>query len=319
MKKIFALIACMMLLTACDDGELTFSTFNFDGDPDPCDFAENTYINVNDNEVLILKFADDDLLNIEGEDTITFAEGDIEYRVYNATGLSTSNVCGSLDNASLSVRESWDGSGTATITTTKTIDETTGEVVYYHSINLIDVSFTKGEQTIRIQDTYVGQIKKPIGFYFDFAENLEDSNRFSECNSEKYFLNNTNTTDEVILLNIPTTSIPTTTGITNPPITLDPNGVYFRFIKYSSSGLDDDIICDGNVLSPVPEQIWFTQSGQLIIDTQEVDGELVHIMYLKNAVFYNTLGTGETFEPVGNISDPTGGSEDVYYIGRFIY
>lgn len=77
MKKYFGLLSCLLLLNACDDGDMALQTFNFStATAADCGSAAviNTVFKINKNEALILK--------IDGDETLVNEDG-IEYTVKN--------------------------------------------------------------------------------------------------------------------------------------------------------------------------------------------------------------------------------------------
>lgn len=324
MKKIFALMAAFILLTGCDDGEMTFQTFNFSSDnPDLCSEDDNIYISINDSEVLILDFPDDALLNIVQEngdpitDTVNFDDGDLEYRVYNGTPTS-SNICGTTtDDPSLSVKERWTGSGTVQVVTSRTIDADTRKITYSHSITILDVSFTKSGETIRIQNNYLGSISKTLSVDFDFNESEEEPQSVRKCDNlnKKYILAGT----EALILEFEEDVFGTAADTT---VTLDDDGNNsIIFIKYDGNGMSTEGICYQVPASPVELQRWIAEQGTVrIIRTVDGSGDINYDIYLATDVrfFYITHNTGEYFNVLPNFPDSTGPYASYYYLGRYI-
>lgn len=320
MKKFFGLLACLFLLMGCDDGEMMFDTFNFSGaTPQECGTANNTYIFVNSStkEVLVVTFPANALLNTETEKA-PFQVNNIQYRVYEGATPSQSNICGAIDNPGLTVKELWTGSGTVTVITTR-VETEEGVVTFRHAITLNDVSFNKEGETIRILDNYLGELSKPLGFEFDFAEDDSELRTYTPCSTGKYV-----TTDatEGLIVDIGDTVLPNT--VIDTPLQFtnqnSENNISVSFVKYNGN-VTPSILCSGNVLTPNIVQKWTTaNNGRLIIRTIAVPDtsptEYAHLLYLEDTVFFNNLSNGESFTPTSNIAE--GPYEGMYYIGRIV-
>lgn len=325
MKKIFGLLIAILLLTGCDDGEMTFQTFNFTAGLQKCDLVTSTktYISVNttSKEVLILNFPTTALpnivstLNADGSPIptrISLSNGAIEYRVYSGS-LNFNSVCSAVDNGSINVSERWLGSGSVEVVTVK-IDNTDGTTSYQHSVTLEDVSFTKGDQTIRILDNYLGTITSNLGFNFDFNENHDQF--LSACttgNNERIFLIDGN---EAILFTLASNTIVNQAG-TKDITTNETN--YVRFRVYDGTGINTDVICNG-ALSPVIKQEWRTSPGaaRIVIETAQSTTNpalYYHDIYLYSARFNNVATTTESYTPTPNDTDGSG--VERFYVGRY--
>lgn len=324
MKKIFGLLIAILLLTGCDDGEMTFQTFSFTSGLQKCDLVTSTKtylsINTSNNEVLIINFPTTSLLNVESEtDTdgnripsvIDLSNGAIEYRVYSGTTPTLSTICSAIDNGNINIAERWLGSGTVEVVTVKVTDETDGTISYQHSVTLQDVSFTKGEETIRILDNYLGIIESPLGFEFNFNENADSI--LSSCSDGRPFLPND---DEAILFVLAAgtfdNQLTTKTIVTS-------NTNYVRFRVYSGT-VGTAAICNG-ALSPVLEQEWITTPNAAtirIVTTQSTSdpSQYLNDIYLENARFNNVAASTESFSPTPNYTDSSG--TELFYVGRYV-
>ena len=314
MKKIFGLIAALMLLNGCDDGDMTFETFNFESSPVLCNESQNTYLSINENEVLILKFAVADLLNVEGTKEVQFANGAIEYRIYEGTP-TQGKICGLTDDPTITVKEYWTGSGNATITTTRVLSSA-GVVSYEHSVTLDDVSLTKGEETIRIQDNYLGVITKSAQINFDFASTTENPTQVRNCSSDinkKFVLR----ADEALIMQLAAGAFDNAL-VTGEVKNVTLNTInYLTFYKYSGTGMTEGGICLGNgPITPTEKQRWTALNGTVRIVKTNVDKTFD--IYLYNVVFNNNAaGAGaETFSPETNGTDTD--SNPYYYLGYFV-
>nr|WP_322624747.1 hypothetical protein [uncultured Flavobacterium sp.] len=326
MKKIFGLLIAILLLTSCDDGEMTFQTFNFTAGLQKCELVTSTktYISVNttSKEVLIINFPSTALPNVastidaDGNPVptrIPLSNGAIEYRVYSGS-LNFNSVCSAVDNGGVNVSERWLGSGTVAVVTVK-IDNTDGTTSYQHSVTLEDVSFTKGDQTIRILDNYLGTITSNLGFNFDFNENHDQFlNACVTGNNGRIFLIDGS---EAILFTLASTSIVNEVGPKD--ITIDDTNNYARFRVYDGTGINREVICNG-ALSPVMKQEWRTSVGVgrfTIVTAQSTTDptKYYHDIYLYGTRFYNVATSTESYTPTPNDTDSSG--VERFYVGRY--
>lgn len=198
MKKYFGLLFCLIVLNACDDGEMVSQSFNFDNTatasacPQPTTI--NTVFKINDNEALILK--------IDGPQTFTTPEGveytinlfpfrnqtteanapkiykvnslnRVIYRVFNGT-VTSSYFCQQIPPVSPSVvsesTTSSDGNGRIEITTSKIVTDyaSVAAIKYQHSVVLKDITFSDGVSNTVYETFNYGIYEKASGVNFSF-------------------------------------------------------------------------------------------------------------------------------------------------------
>ena len=153
MKKIITLLTLLILITACDDGNVKVQSINFDAVP--ASSCGNIIYKLNSNEALILQIT---------ENTNAFANvptatnapveyqingyNHVVYRFYNGA-VTSATICGSIPPATPAVTEEWVATaGTIQITTSanKTTNTTTNGTRitgYNHYIVLKNVTFSK--------------------------------------------------------------------------------------------------------------------------------------------------------------------------------
>ena len=92
MKKYFGILSCLFLLSACDDGDLTFDSFDFsEATAKRCSSNPeilNSVFKLNENEALLIKFPTNvfPFRNLEGTSELSItAANKIIYRVFNGT------------------------------------------------------------------------------------------------------------------------------------------------------------------------------------------------------------------------------------------
>ena len=153
MKRFLGLVGLLLVINACDDGDLTVDTLDFDSVNAVKCTSKDVIYKVKDSEILYLEIPSTDFVNDETlANTPTLipisTTKRVVYRLYNGTA-SADNVCPSVPSATPNLKEEWiTTSGTIEITTTaiKTTDVTTNATRisgYKHYIVLKNVTFQK--------------------------------------------------------------------------------------------------------------------------------------------------------------------------------
>ena len=103
MKKLIVLVASVFMLQACDDGDITLESFNFN--PENVDNCPNNNLvfNINRNELLLLNIPASSFLNEETPDgspriVNINSSNQIFYRIYSGN-LSSNNICSTIPPA----------------------------------------------------------------------------------------------------------------------------------------------------------------------------------------------------------------------------
>ncbi|WP_159799116.1 hypothetical protein [Flavobacterium sp. MK4S-17] len=295
MKKIFLLIAAMAFLSGCDDGEMTFKTFDFSGANAQRCSDNNLIYKINGTEVLILDIDPSYLVNIptpEGSPRVvtitTTGTNKIVYRNYSSS-LSSNTICSELPPSSPTVRDEWKGDGTVNIITTPKF--TDGKLsAYIHTIRLVDVSFNKDGETIRIVDNSFGEVNSPLGYTFNFNDDANPTpvQRCSQ-NMMIYKINQS----EALMVDIDLSIF--NNGVGGPyevdlSITTDNNEIIFD--KYNGSVTTGNICDVVKPITPVVINRWYAVSGTLKVITENdpVSGGVLHKIYFANTVFQNNNG-----------------------------
>lgn len=316
MKKIFVMFAVFMLICGCDDGDMTFKTFDFGAtDAQPCGEGSNTYIKTNKSEAMILTLASSVLVNIPTpKDPATGADvprevilgtggNSITYRNYDAN-VSSSAICTSPAPATPKVVEEWSGSGTLSIITTELRDEGNRVTGFSHQVTLKSVSFDRNGETITINDNLFGSIKKPYGFTFDFLETETGLPTVYACDNGLVY---NRKGPLALILSLPDSTFANEAG--NKTIDLggigNDNEVIFRVFEGSISAAH---ICDDiPPLTPQVSQHWEAESGQLVINTIFEDGLYKHEVRLVNVVFSNSADETLVLYSVAPVEDEAEG------------
>jgi hypothetical protein len=303
MKKIFCLIAVLALLSGCDDGDMSFKTFDFSGQSSQSCTDNNVYFKINDTEVLVLELSPSALANVPTQDPDTGEQvpvivnvtvggsNAITYRNYNGT-VTSSIFCSNPAPATPGVVEEWLGDGTLSIITTEVRDSNERLTGYVHQITIQSVTFKKGEESITINDNLFGAITSSIGFVFDFVETQGQDPVVNKCEDNDLLYNMR--LKESLILSFPGFTFPTEAGTTTIPLEGLGNVNDVIFTVYDGN-ISDSHVCDViKPITPVARQHWEAASGDVIIVTTIGEAnEKNHKIYLKDVIFENSAQ--ETF------------------------
>ena len=310
MKKILALTAILILALGCDDGDISFKSFNFSSVTTVSTCEENNlYYKVNGTEALILEINPAELYNIESEvdDTNTIIPREvaisaggtnkITYRNYNGPANTSNLICNGsgLPVTSPNVIEEWTGDGAILIVTRK--DYTNGKLTgYTHTITLKEITFNNGEEDIRIVDNPFGDINSSIGFSFNYGD--EEEPGVLPCNNTAEDRLYKTSGNDVLILNFPANTFVNEAGEL-PVIEFSAEEEDYELLfKVYSGTANSLLVCDLDTTIDI-NQRWRASSGTCIIVTTESEvtpGEFRHEIRLKDVEFTRTdITSGETF------------------------
>ena len=317
MKKILLALMALALFAGCDDGDMTFKTFNFTTGNVPtfCPDSRGTIYQINGTEVLLLKLDTNLLLNVPSPmvngvyqpTQVTVSPNSTNkmyYRTYSSTP-NASTFCGSSGTPNLV--DEWPGSGTLLITTTEVLVD--GAVTgYQRQITIQSATFSNGEQEVTIVNNNLGAFTENLNFSFNFpAETV------SLCSNTFAYKTNGVQSLELRLEN----SAYLSGGAALADIDLnddllpqaDNNNLYFR--KFNTAVTQTNI-CVGNPSGTVQTQLWRAISGTVkIIPTPDPEDSTRnnYEIRLYNAVFANNAAPTERYSP----ANTTG--KDYYLMG----
>ncbi len=276
MKRILGLLAVVLFINACDDGDLTVDTIDFvDVAVQKCPQKDILY-KISDNKMLILAIPATTFVNDETPDNNPIevqisGNIDVVYRQYNGTP-TDANICDIITDATPNLTEEWTAtSGTIQITSTaiKTVNATTGITQitgYRHYIVFEDIVFLKPDGTTQ---TYAGNsfvfgnynaTQSPLAFGFnDEAAKSTcagDNRIFNFSSSEAFVLD---LADFATLFQEEVTTTPRTAFISTS------NKVTYKLF---SSTIDNDYFCTTPIpTTPVLNQEWTANNGDSALGT----------------------------------------------------
>lgn len=315
MKKIFGLFAILLLLTGCDDGDITFKSFNFTNSTAQACTNSGLIYKVQGNEALLLQLAPGTLINAEnivgGVNTprpITLGStNSLIYRTYSGSVSSTS-ICSSVPPASPSVVEEYSAQagGTLEVLTTKVFNSQGVLTGYNHVITIINATFNREDESIIITNNVFGSFVSSVTYRFDFED--EDENiSLQRCGGP--FTGNVFTVngDEALFFDLNDTTFPAVEGTTTVNFGIAGETQELIFNEYSGTAVGT-LFCDAvPPISPVVTKQWEAISGELRIQTGIVGGATEHVFTLYNVTFMNRAQNAEQF---------TVNATDGYRIGK---
>ncbi|MFD2909432.1 hypothetical protein ACFSX9_11900 [Flavobacterium ardleyense] len=166
MKKIIILLAAVFMLQACDDGDITLESFNFDSVTAKKCPTNNLVYKINGNELLLISIPETFFANevtIDGSPRIVNVNADnrIVYRLYS-DNVSEQTICSILPPASPTVQKEWNATGGTIEIITNAIfaaDEIT-ITGYTHNIKFLNVNFSNPENSFSFTEYIFGNYEK---------------------------------------------------------------------------------------------------------------------------------------------------------------
>jgi hypothetical protein len=265
MNRLLGIFTALLLITACDDGDLTVDNIDFSEVAAQKCTTKDVIYKVKDSEMLILAipastFINDETLENEPIEVSLSSTIQVIYRQYNGTA-GQENICPTVPAAIPNLLEEWTATaGTVQITTTavKTVNTTTGITQitgYKHFIVFKNITFQKPNGT-QVYETYIfGNYTtsvSPLAFGFDEeAEKSTCDNRiFNFSGSESFVLD---LADYSTLLQNEVTTTPRTALISST------NKVTYRLF---SGTVNNAYFCATTTpTSPILSQEWTANNG----------------------------------------------------------
>ncbi len=165
MKKLIVLIATVFLLQACDDGDITLESFNFDSVAVQNCTTNNLVFKIKSNELLLLNFPASSFINEETPDgspriVPVSASNKIIYRIYS-DNVSSNGICSILPPASPVVQKEWNATGGSIEIITDKLFATDGTTVtgYTHNIKLVNVNFSNTDNSFSFTEYIFGNYR----------------------------------------------------------------------------------------------------------------------------------------------------------------
>jgi hypothetical protein len=293
MKRVLSLMVFILILSGCDDGNLTQEEINFEDIATQNCGTNDVIYKLKDKEALLVEIPQSSFTN-EPSSTGTSTVLDINssnrvvYRFYNGT-VSVNNICETIPPATPSVADQWNATAgkiqifTTAIKTVNATDNSTRISGYNHNIIFKNITFAKSSGT-QVYETF------PFGNYVTSASALPFlfDKTVEKCSSSNLIYNYTSSesltltidpnliANEVTPLNSPRTGIVgTSTNVLN--------------YRLFTGLLTSDYFCTTNTpATPAISQEWSAVSGVVgvsgiveVTTTTNGPGSFKHTIVLK--------------------------------------
>lgn len=148
MKRLIVLVASVFMLQACDDGDITLESFNFDTvNVQECS-TNDLVFKINGEELLLLNIPASSFANVETPDgspriVNVSSTNQIIYRIYSGT-VTSSNICATIPPATPVVKKEWNATGGTIEIITDALYASDGITItgYTHNIKFVNVNFS---------------------------------------------------------------------------------------------------------------------------------------------------------------------------------
>jgi len=162
MKKLFVLVAAVFMLQACDDGDITLESFNFNPDNIQDCPNNNLVFNINRNELLLLNIPPSSFLNEETPDgspriVNVNSSNQILYRIYSGN-ISSTSICSTIPPANPVIKNEWNATGGTIEIVTDKLFAADGVTItgYTHNIKFKNVNFSGSSNSFSFNEYNFG-------------------------------------------------------------------------------------------------------------------------------------------------------------------
>jgi hypothetical protein len=309
MKRVVSLLALVMALNSCDDGNLTQEDINFEDITTQSCAINNILYKLKDKESLLLEIPQTSFTNepsTVGVPTILdiSSANRVVYRFYSGT-VSTANICETIPPATPIVTDQWTATDgkiqifTTAVKTTNATDNSTRITGYNHNIVFKNVTFAKSSGT-QVYETF------PFGDYVTTATALPFlfDQTVEQCSVSKQIYNYTSS--EALILDIdPTLIVSSATPLNTPRTGLIGTTVNKLTYRLFSGLLTSSYFCVTPVpTTPVVSEEWIAASGVsnvsgiIEVTTTSLGAGFKHVIVLKNVTMKkgtNDFKLGDAF------------------------
>lgn len=153
MKKLFVLAASVFMLQACDDGDITLESFNFDTVNIQECTNNNLIFKINGDEMLLINIPEASFANEETPDGSpriinVSSSNQIIYRIYSGT-VTDNSICDLIPPASPVVKNEWNATGGTIEIITDILYAADGITItgYTHNIKFKNVNFSNPDNS----------------------------------------------------------------------------------------------------------------------------------------------------------------------------
>jgi hypothetical protein len=319
-------------MAGCDDGDMDYKTFDFSNQENPTacpvntDTNTETYWKINGTEGLILQLPKGALINSPTLDPITGEEVPREIVLGGSNKLTYQNYVKAPTSLCIvseipADNETWNAQGTLSVITKEYLDPVTNKLKgYIHNITFKNVTFklqdTDNDESITINNSSFGEIKKEFGFSFKFTAEGADAPVVDKCDPTSTLLF-TRLDKQILSLDvIDFDAYFNHTSGTKTIVIPNPDGedqAIILFNVYSGTASKQNICAQGSDVPSLPTQKWILAEGIITIIPVETGGIYSYNVYLKDAIFKSQT-SADSFElnKVVTIDNPNG-----YFFGTY--
>lgn len=293
MKKILGILIFVVVLSGCNDGDITVSTINFDNiTANSC--GEIIY-KIKDTEALFMNipesenaFSND--ITLENKPKLIAIGGEVtlKYRFYDGK-VSPENICIVAGPIKPQAIEEWVAkAGFIEINTTarySTPDPVTGQtkiLKYNHTIVFKNLVFAKPDGTDIKYDEFI------FGDYLTDANALTldfDPTLVASCTDNSKIYNVLSTRNQSLVIENPNADLIQNTGVVSQQITSTSNKLVLRLYTTPLPTTLSSYFCGTTTpTTPLIKEEWIATGGTIEI-TNTTSGGFLHTIYLKKVTF----------------------------------
>lgn len=319
MKKYFGILSCLFLLSACDDGDLTFDSFDFsEATAKRCSSNPeilNSVFKLNENEALLIKFPTNvfPFINLEGTSELSItAANKIIYRVFNGT-VGDDYFCSVIPPITPTVIDEWStadqSSGKIEIKTTPVDNTTTKETAKYdHAIVFRDITLSNANSgTVTYTEYVFGKYQTDSNVKFTFGaapiQKCTDGRLFKILDTNVGNAENRQNLNEVLILNLPASVFQGPAGSATYLVN-DTNQLTYRI--YGGDVTPTSLCSTDGAGLPTLYEEWQAEdgvpsngiidaTGEIKIETLADGANLVHTITLTKVKYKRVGTTNNTF------------------------
>jgi hypothetical protein len=138
MKKLIVLVASVFMLQACDDGDITLESFNFDSVTVQECTDNNLIFKINGDEMLLINIPEASFANVETPD------GSPRIVSVSSATVTSTSICNLIPPATPVVNQEWNATGGTIEIITDALYASDGITIsgYTHNIKFKNVNFS---------------------------------------------------------------------------------------------------------------------------------------------------------------------------------
>jgi hypothetical protein len=168
MKKLIVLVASVFMLQACDDGDITLESFNFDEVAIQECGDNNLIFKINNDELLLINIPEASFANEETPDgspriVTVNSTNQIIYRIYSGE-VESNSICATIPPATPVVEQEWNATGGTIEIITDALYASDGVTItgYTHNIKFVNVNFSGSSNSFSFTEYNFGNYETDL-------------------------------------------------------------------------------------------------------------------------------------------------------------